>query len=219
MVRSILPIFLLIVSLCVFGAFWIWAIVHAWRTPKADMPQRLVWALAIFVNPSAAVWYWYVWKRWAFWTLFSPLFGFFVSLPFVVRSVLSHADATSLTDALFALGTNRTVTLLAALMIFPLILKLAALLHIGKNDKLDAMQRNDWVVSLALPVFGFGAGMAYCARERRYWALTGLVWFVVLTGTIWSLEPNVVQALIRAGEIRRQQYRTLSQPAYGTTPF
>jgi len=198
---------LLFASLAVFALFWAWAIVHAWRTPKASISQKLIWAGAIFVNPTSAIWYWYVWKRWAFWTLFSPLFGFFVSLPFVVRSLLSRADATNLTDALFALGTNRLVTLCAALMIFPLILKLAALLHLGKNDELDAMQRNDWVISLALPIFGYGAGMAYCAKEKRPWALAGLVWFVVLTGTIWSLEPNVVQALIKAGEIRREQFK------------
>jgi len=198
---------LLFASLAVFALFWAWAIVHAWRTPKASISQKLIWAGAIFVNPTSAIWYWYVWKRWAFWTLFSPLFGFFVSLPFVVRSLLSRADATNLTDALFALGTNRLVTLCAALVIFPLILKLAALLHLGKNDELDAMQRNDWVISLALPIFGYGAGMAYCAKEKRPWALAGLVWFVVLTGTIWSLEPNVVQALIKAGEIRREQFK------------
>ncbi|MFZ2804123.1 MAG: hypothetical protein WA001_02780 [Patescibacteria group bacterium] len=196
---------LLTLSIAVFGVFWLWAMVHAWRTPKADTSQRLVWVGAILVNPIAAVWYWYVWKRWAFWTLFSPLLGFFVSLPFVASSVLSKTDASNLTYTLVALGTSHTVEIAAALMIFPLILRLAALLHIGRNDELDAMKRNDWVVSLALPIFGFGAGMAYCARERRAWALAGLVWFVALSATTWVLAPNVAQALIRAGELRREQ--------------
>ncbi len=193
------------VSVGIYVGFWLWAIIHAASTPKSSVKQRLFWAGSMFVNPSTAVWYWYIWKRWAFWILFTPIFGAFVSLPFVVRSLLTHAQATHLTDALFALGSQQVVLILATLFIFPLLLRLAALLHLGRNADLSAMDRNDWVVSLALPVFGFGAGMAYCARHRRIWALVSLVWWVALAFTIRYIAPNIWHALIPAGAVRRQE--------------
>lgn len=199
--------FLFVFSAAAYAVFWIWAIVHAARTPKAGVDQRVYWAGAMFVNPSSAIWYWYVWKRWAFWTLFTPLLGFSVSLPFVVRSLLSKADETNLTNALFALGSSRLVVVIAALMIFPLLLRLAALLHLGRNTDLSAMNRNDWVVSLALPVFGFGAGVAYCARYRRTWAIASLIWWVAIAVSFRAVTTNVAQALIPAGEERREQFR------------
>lgn len=199
-----LPAYLLFLgSLLLYAAFWVWAMAHAWSTPKADIWQRTFWLLAILCNPVSAVWYWYVWKRWAFWILFTPLLGFFLSLPFVARSILSQADATKFTSILFALGTARLVVLLAALMIFPLILRLVALLHLGRNVSLSAMDRNDWVISFALPVFGFGAGVAYCARYKRGWALLGLVWLLAITLSVRFLYLNVADVLIQAGEERR----------------
>lgn len=47
---------------------------------------------------------------------------------------------------------------------------------------MSALDRNDWIVALALPIFGFGAGIAYCAQHRRNWALGSLLWWVILAG-------------------------------------
>jgi len=182
--------------------------VHAWMTPKASAWQRAFWFVGMLINPSSAVWYWYVWKRWAFWILFTPLFGCFVSLPLVVRSLLSHAHATKLTNLLFALGTARLVIVLAALMIFPLILRLVSLLHLGRNSELSAMDRNDWVVALALPVYGFGAGLAYCAKYRRAWALLGLIWWLAIVLSVRFIYLNLAQALLQAGEERRELFKS-----------
>lgn len=195
------------ISLLVYAGFWLWAIVHAMQTPRATSEQRTLWVIAMIANPLTAISYWCVWKRWAFWALFTPIFGFFISLPFIVRSVLSHADATALTNGLFALGSSRHVILAAALMVFPLILTLAALLHLSKNTELTAMDRNDWIVSLALPLFGFGAGIAYTARYERRWAIAGLVWCVMLVATLKGISQNVSHALIPAGEEKREEFR------------
>lgn len=161
----------------------------------------------MIANPATAIWYWYIWKRWAFFSLFTPMLLGFISLPLVVRSVLSKADETNLTNILFALGSARLVILIAALMVFPLLLRLAAILHLGKNTELSAMDRNDWIVSLALPVFGFGAGIAYCARYRRSWALIGLLWWVVIAAALVIVTQNITQALIPEGDELRMEFR------------
>lgn len=212
-----IPSILFWISSVWYAAFWIWAIVHATLTPQASRGQKIFWAGAMFVNPSTAIWYWYIWKRWAFWVLFSPIFGFVISLPFVVRSLLSKAAATNLTNTLFALGTSRFVILLAALAIFPLVLRLAALLHLGRNTQLSAMNRNDWVVSLALPIFGFGAGIAYCASYARRWAIASLLWWMLLVIAFRFLLPNLTQALIPAGEERREQLKLQTPDSTSTS--
>ena len=201
--------FTIILSLSVacYGVFWIWAIIHAAMTPKATMRQRWFWAGSMFVNPTTAIWYWYIWKRWAFWLLFTPLLGAFISLPFVVRSLLSNAAATKLTNSLFALGNPRLVIILAVMMVFPLILRLAALLHLGKNSKFEAWDRNDWVVALALPIFGFGAGLAYTAKYQRTWALVSLGWWMAFMLSSQFIFANITQALIPAGDERRVEYK------------
>ena len=166
----------------------------------------------MFVNPSTAIWYWYIWKRWAFWTLITPIFGIFVSLPFVVRSLLSKADATNVTNMLFALGTQPLLIFVAALLVYPMVLRLVAVLHLGRNEELDAMGRNDWVIALAMPIFGFGAGLAYCAGHRRKWAIASLIWFAVMSVSVTLLAVNVSQALIPAGEQRRELFRSTRPP-------
>jgi len=197
---------LLGISLLAYAGFWAWAIVHAVQTPRATNGQRALWGIAMVANPITAIWYWYVWKRWAFWTLFTPIIGCFLSLPFVVRSVVSKADATTLTNALFALGSSRQVILVAALLIFPVVIGLVALLHLGKNTELTAMDRNDWIVSLALPVFGFGSALAYCTKYRRGWAVAGLVWWVVIGFALKTVTFNISHALIPAGEEKRAEF-------------
>lgn len=208
--KYVIAYFFLGISVCIYTALWLWGIVHAASTPKSTVSQRAFWAGSMFVNPVTAVWYWYIWKRWAFWLLFTPLLVAFGSLPFVTRSLLTNAEASQVTNTLFALGTQRQVVVFATLMVFPLILRLAALLHLGRNTELTAMDRNDWVVSLALPIFGFGAGMAYCAKYRRGWAMTSLVWWVGITISSYFLFSNITKALIPAGEERREIYRNAS---------
>lgn len=199
---------LLGISIASYVYFWVWAMLHAGMTPKATASQRGFWVGAMVANPSAAVWYWYIWKRWAFWLLFTPILGCFISLPIVVRSLLSKAEATTITNILFALGPTRLIIFMAALMVFPLVLKLAALLHLGRNTELSAMNRNDWVVSLALPFFGFGAGFAYCAKHIRPWAIASLVWWVAISISAGLLWGNVSRELVAAGERTREAFRS-----------
>jgi hypothetical protein len=197
--------FLFGLSASAYVGFWLWAMIHAFQTPKATREQRIFWAGAIFVNPSAAVWYWYIWKRWAFWTLFSPILGLFVSMPFVVRSLLTRTVATNFTNGLYALGTSRLLITFATLLIFPVLLRLGALLHLARNKELTAMDRNDWVVSLAIPVYGFGSAVAYCAKYLRKWAIVSLLWWVVIAVSIQTITENIAEALIPAGRQLREQ--------------
>lgn len=207
MPRLTVAYILLGISIVLYVTFWIWAIVHAAITPKATKSQRGFWVGAIIANPSAAVWYWYIWKRWAFWLLFTPILGFFISLPIIVRSSLSKAEATTFTNILFALGPTRLIIFVAAIMVFPLVLRLAALLHLGRNKELSAMDRNDWVVSLALPFFGFGAGFAYCAKNLRPWAFACLVWWVAISVSFGFLWGNISRELVTAGEQTREAFK------------
>ena len=195
---------LLVLSLAVYAWLWLWAMVHAAQTPMTEQWQRVLWVAALIVNPLAAVWYWYIWKRWAFWTLFTPLLGFFISFPIIVRSFLMQAgDASSVSNFLHALGASQVLTIVACLMIFPLILRMVALFHLGKNEELNALDRNDWVVALALPLFGFGAGFAYCAKYKRGWALISLVWCVAFALSARYVWNNVSTELIKAGMEQR----------------
>lgn len=197
---------LFVASLLVYAGFWIWAAVHAVQTPRATPMQKTLWGAAMIANPATAVWYWFIWKRWAFWALFTPVLLAFLSFPFVVRSLLTRADETMITDLLFSLGSARLVILVAALMVFPMLLRLIALFHLGKNEELSAMDRNDWIVSLALPFFGFGAGIAYCARHRRGWALVGLLWWVVIAVALKTVTVNVTHALVPEGKEAREEF-------------
>ncbi len=196
-----------VVSVLAYAGFWIWAIIHALQTPKADRLQRSLWVAAMIANPTTAIWYWYVWKKRAFWALFTPVLGAFLSMPLVVRSVLSKSDETVIASILYGLGSAHLVILASVLMVFPLILRLAALFHLGKNTEISAMDRNDWIVSLALPVFGFGATIAYCARYRREWAMAGLCWWLFAAVTLKIVFVNISQALIPAGVERRHEIR------------
>lgn len=202
---------LLACSIGIYGGFWIWALVHAARTPRASLSQRILWVGSLVVNPSTAIWYWYVWKRWAFWLLFTPVLGLFVSFPYIVRSLLTKADATRMTDILFALGSSGILVFIATLMVFPLILRLIALLHLGRNTDTDAMERNDWVMAISLPVFGFGAGFAYCAKYKRPWAFACLAWWIAITLSSQYIWKNVSPVLQPAGEERRAEFKSKIQ--------
>lgn len=202
--ETLLAQILFVISCLVYSGFWIWGILHAINTPKASNAQRALWGVAMIANPATAVWYWYIWKRWAFWTLFSPVLIGFFTLPLVVRAVLHQADASAISNFLYALGSARLVILIAILMIFPLVLRLRALAHLTKNTTLTAMDRNDWAISLALPIFGFGAGIAYCSKWSRNWAMIGLLWGVVITIALWAVTQNISPVLVQAGEDMRR---------------
>lgn len=219
MFNSLAAEIILGISAFAYVIFWIWAIHHAANTPRASVLQRILWSAATIANPATAVWYWYVWKRQVFWALFTPILGVFLSLPLVVRSLLSRADETAITNFLFGLGSARLIILVATLMIFPLFLRLAALFHLGKNTDLTAMDRNDWIVSLALPVFGYGAGLAYCARYRRVWALVGFLWIAVIGGTLKVVTLNISQILVPAGDERREKFLLKQNYSSSSTPI
>lgn len=208
---SLAAFILLGISIAGFIFFWIRAIFHSYRTPRAPFGQRLFWALAILINPTATVWYWCVWQRWAFWTLFTPLIGIFIALPFVVRSLMSKADATTLTNTLFALGSNGLVIFFAILLIFPIILRLMVILHLTKSTEISAMEKNDWVVTLAFPSIGYGVALFYCVRYLRAWAFAGIGWMalLVIAGTI--MISNVAPSIIPAGEERREEYKAIKE--------
>lgn len=205
-----LPVF--IISIFIYGVFWIWAMLHAGTTPHSKRSQRILWVGSMLINPSTAVWYWYIWKRWAFWLLFTPILSFFIALPWVVRSVLSKAEATALTDILFSIGTPRFVIFLAIITFFPLILRLASLLHLGRNKALNAMDRNDWVVAIALPLFGFGAAFAYSTKHQRRWAIASMAYWVALSVSAGYVWPNVSLALQSRGEQRREEFKMRPAP-------
>ncbi|MDD2785746.1 MAG: hypothetical protein PHS79_02515 [Patescibacteria group bacterium] len=199
------------ISLIALAFFWIWALIHATRTPRASWSQRLVWGLCLLINPTATIWYWCIWKRWAFWSLFTPLLGTFVALPFVIRSMMTKADATALTNTLFAIGSNSLVILVAVLLIYPIVLRLMVVLHLSKNTALTAMERNDWVLTLAFPLIGFGSALTYAAKNLKPWALGSLAWLVVLAATGKIMITNITPALIPAGDEKREEFKTIRQ--------
>lgn len=205
--KTVSAYIVLSVSSLAYAVFWIWGMIHAASTPKTPLRQRLYWSLSLLINPSAATWYWFVWKRWAFWVLITPLILAFLSLPIAVRTLFTQAEETFLTNLLFALGPTWLIILLAALLFFPVVVRLVALFHLGKNFELTAIDRNDWVISLALPVIGLGAGMAYCAKYRRGWAIACLGWWVVMAIILRTVGSNVLQALAPIGEEKREQFR------------
>ncbi len=195
------------ISIIIFTFFWIWALIHAYRTPRAPFSQRLLWSLCILINPTATVWYWCVWQRWAFWTLFTPLIGIFIALPFVIRSLMSKADATLLTNSLFALGSNALVIFFAVLLIFPVILRLMAILHLTKSKEIPAIEKNDWVVTLALPSIGYGVALFYTVRYLRTWAFAGIAWLILLTIVSKIMFMNILPEIVLSGEERREEYK------------
>lgn len=193
MLNAFLIVLALYASLLAF--LWAWALIHAYTTPKVDFSRRGLWVASLAINPLATMWYWYIWKRWAFWFLFIPAVGFSAFLPFALEQtlrILSMRDVADrfvavmqviLTHVIDAIPLIITVPLFT----FPFILRLAALAHLGGNNELEASDRNDQAVSLALPIFGYGTAVAYCLKWRRGWAIAGLVWFVLAVWMVWAL--------------------------------
>lgn len=203
---SLFVFFFLAICAFSFGVFWIWAIVHALQTPSIPWIRRLFWALTFLLNPLGIVWYWCVWKRWAFWALLTPLAGIVFALPFGISSVMTKADETAVTNALFALGNNRLVIFFAALLVFPIILRLITILHLSRNPNLQAPERNDWAVSIALPCIGIGAAFAYVSRNLIHWAFLTLVWLFLFVPLFWHVLVNITALLIPAGDAVREAY-------------
>jgi hypothetical protein len=193
MLTTFLVALALYVSLLAF--LWTWAIIHALTTPKVDFSRRGLWAAAMIVNPLAAMWYWYIWKRWAFWSLFFPAILFTLFLPKALAQLLRVLTMRDVADRFVSVmefiltRVIDSIPLIIAvpLFTFPFILRLAALAHLGGNNQLEAADRNDQAVTLALPFFGFGGAMAYCLKWRRGWAVAGISWFIVAVWVTWVL--------------------------------
>jgi hypothetical protein len=177
-----------------FTVLWGWGIVHTLLTPKEDWTRRALWMAALVINPPAAIWYWYIWKRWAFWALFAPALVFMLFLPLTLDAVIHTLEVRSLADRFVEIGTLFSQNVLDAIplvvlkpiVVFPVILRLAALRHLGRNTTLNAADRNDYAIAFALPVVGLGGALAYCLKWQRLWAALGLGWLLVVTGTLWS---------------------------------
>jgi hypothetical protein len=179
------------VAVLAYGALliglWGWGIVHAYSTPKEAWSRRALWVLALVVNPFATMWYWYIWRRWAFWILFAPAIAFLTFIRPVLESVIRAFAVRDIADRFVVLATIFLesvldvipLPILLPLIVFPFLHRLAALAHLGGNSDLRAPDRNDMAISFALPLVGFGAAMAYCFKWRRGWALAGLMWFVL----------------------------------------
>lgn len=200
---------LLGISLLALVFFWAWSLIHVARTPRASWGQRLIWVICLLINPTATVWYWCIWKRWAFWSLFTPLIGFFMALPLVARSMMTKADATNLTNALFALGSNRLVIVFAVLLIYTIILRLAVVLHLSKNSEVTAMDRNDWVLTMAMPFIGFGSALTYTTKYLKPWALASLVWLLGITFAGKAVMTNLAPIILPVGDEKRTEFRQL----------
>ena len=185
--------------LVLYGALlaflWGWAIVHAFTTPRVDFSRKGLWTLALVLNPMASMWYWYIWRRWAFWSLFTPVILFATFLPSMLERILQALSIRAMADRFVNIMTVILenvieiipLPILIPLMVFPFILRLAALAHLGGNTNLDAPDRNDHAVTFALPVFGYGAAMTYCMRWRKGWALAGLIWFLLAMSVVMWL--------------------------------
>ncbi|MFA6446916.1 MAG: hypothetical protein WCW31_01520 [Patescibacteria group bacterium] len=198
---------LLGVSVAIFIGFWIWALVHAARTPRATWTQKLLWSLCLFINPMATVWYWCVWKRWAFWFMFTPMLGIFVALPLVVRSLMTSAEATNVNDYLFAFGSNTLVIFFAILLIFPIVLRLIVTLNLTVNGEVTALDRNDWVLSIAFPIIGYGAALVYAIKHLKAWAFASIAWVIVIAAVGQAMVANVSPLLIPAGQEKREEFK------------
>jgi len=177
-----------------FSVLWGWSIIHAFLTPKEPWTRRGLWMTALVVNPMAATWYWYIWKRWAFWTLFLPALVFMLFLPATLDAALHTLEIRSLANRFVEIGTLFSQNVVDAIPLyallpivaFPIILRLAALMHLGRNTTLSAADRNDYAITFALPFVGLGGAIAYCLKWQRVWAALGLAWFLIVTATAWS---------------------------------
>lgn len=189
--------FLALVLYGVILAFlWGWAILHALTTPRVDSSRKYLWTMALILNPIASMWYWYIWRRWAFWTLFIPVLLFSTFLPFVLERIIQALMIRELADRFVSIMTVILeniieiipLPILIPLIVFPVILRLAALAHLGGNTNLEAADRNDHAVTFALPLFGYGAAMTYCLRWRKIWAFVGFLWLLLGTSVFcWFL--------------------------------
>jgi hypothetical protein len=177
-----------------FAVLWGWSAVHALLTPHEDWSRRTLWTVAILINPATAIWYWYIWKRWAFWVLFVPALCFLAFLPVTLGALVQAFAVRDIANRFVNIATlflNNVVdaiplAFLIPLVAFPFVLRFAALAHLGGNSQLKAADRNDHAIAFALPLFGFGGALAYCIKWRRVWAALGLVWVLIMTTTIWS---------------------------------
>jgi hypothetical protein len=194
-----MPLTVFLIAIAVYisllAFLWGWSIIHAITTPKVDFSRRGLWVGSLAVNPLAAMWYWYIWKRWAFWALFLPAIVFTAFLPVALEQTLRILSMRDVADRFVAVMEmiltyvidDIPLAVAVPLFTFPFIFRLAALTHLGGNSELEAADRNDHAVTFALPFFGFGASMTYCLKWRKGWAVAGLIWFVSIASVAWLL--------------------------------
>lgn len=191
---TLLFLFLLLYGITL-AFLWGWAIIHAFTTPHIPFSRRGLWTIALCCNPLASMWYWYIWKRWAFWTLFAPAFIFAAFFPQLLEAIIRILSIREIGDRFVHIATailTNTIDVIPLpiaipLFAFPFVLRLAALAHLGGNNDLEAADRNDHAVTFALPLFGFGAAMTYVLKWRRGWAVAGFCWIFLASGVVWSL--------------------------------
>ncbi len=76
------------------------------------------------------------------------------------------------------------VFILIPMLVFPYVLRLLALAHLGANSDLTAADRNDHAVAFSLPIVGLGAAIDYCFKWLHGVAALGLVWLVLAGAAI-----------------------------------
>ena len=198
MIQTIL-FFLVILYGALLIALTGWAIYHAATTPKEEASRRALWVMALIINPMATMWYWYIWRRWAFWALFGPALAFLLFIRPTLDGIIQAFTARDIANRFVSLGTwfldgvleVIPLPILLPLLVVPFLHQLAALAHLGGNSDLKASDRNDMAISFALPIVGFGASQAYCFKWRRGWALVGLAWFILFAGVIGAFISKV----------------------------
>jgi hypothetical protein len=123
--------------------------------------------------------------------------------PFIAKRLMAKSSSDIFEHLFLRLTEPGAWIILIAtsiFIVFPLLLRFVALAHLSKNKNSSALDRNDWIVALALPIFGFGAGIAYCAQHRRTWAICSLIWWVALAGIGYKTEQWIRMTFIRQNQ-------------------
>lgn len=79
-------------------------------------------------------------------------------------------------------------------------------LHLTKNTDVTAMDRNDWVLTMAMPVMGFGSALSYTSKFMKSWALSSLLWLMITLFTSQAMIMNIAPAIIPAGDEKREEF-------------
>jgi len=120
---------------------------------------------------------------------------------------MTSAEATNVNDYLFAFGSNTLVIFFAILLIFPIVLRLIVTLNLTVNGEVTALDRNDWVLSIAFPIIGYGAALVYAIKHLKAWAFASIAWVIVIAAVGQAMVANVSPLLIPAGQEKREEFK------------